>query len=256
MKTKLITLTALMLLAAVKLSAQSLSDTKISEATSVIRIYYTFNKITNPNHEDPDFRSVPFKTIGLDIEFFDFDKGDSRWSIQSKVIDDMIWLIGSTISKREDRDDNSVTGVLGLKYGKNLFSTNKLNISAGFSLSDYIVILPKVLPSGDPNYPDKEPDGWYWSAGPNLFLDYHIFDSFTIHANINYDLPFLKLGEKDTDLIEGYKKPNFLGTRLTLHHDIGFFVQFQTTTVLDRGIHNQNITRREIQLGYRFLLGN
>ncbi len=252
MKTILLTLAIAMVSLG---NAQSLLDTKLADRIGVLRLYYTFNATSNPNHAYAPFRKVPFRTFGFDGEIYDFEQGGERWHFSSKVSDDLIWLIGSMIKGTEDEEYCNVTGLLGLKFGHNLFSSDKINISAGFSLTDYMVILPEVDANGFYQGNDMEPHGWYWAAGPNLFIDYHIFDSFTLHANVNYDFGFLTINKgSDVAVIDGYEKPFFLGTRFTLNHDLGMFLQFQTTTAFDRGVHNQNITRREFQVGYRFFL--
>jgi len=239
--------------------AQTFEDLKINDK-GALRFYFSFNSMHNKSHFSPEMRSIPFRTLGIEGDVYSFDKGEVRWNVNSKVCDDLIWLIGYTIKNKTSRTpegDYSITGLFWWHYGYNVKSTEKLNISPGFSLSDYMVLMPEedgISFTGNPSE-KEDPHGWFWAAGPNIFIDYALPAKFSLHFNANYDFSFIRLNNKYKSILDpDYKKPHYFHAALTLNHNSGFYLGYQFTRVVDLGYHKNNIVRSEVNLGFRVLL--
>lgn len=240
-----------------------LQDLWISKAGS-IKLYYTFNAVSNPNFTYEPNQRAPFKTFGFEADIYDFRAGKGRWNFACKYLDDILWVAFHQTTEKgrerhEGQDYYSFTGLFWNRYAWNLFDGKRFCLAAGISGGDYYVEIPNILPigsySGQPSI--MEPSGWYLAAGPAIMADLFIIDGLSLHLQSNYDFSFLTIGEGagTKQIIDGYKTPNFWRNSLTLIHNWGPFLQFDYGIMFDRGEHEQSITRTEFHIGYSFLIG-
>lgn len=239
--------------------SQTLTDLKINnEAT--LRFYFGFNSMRNSSYNYEPLQKVPFRTLGMESDVYSFEKGGVRMNMKSKLVDDMIWLLGRTIRKRSDDGPYSISGLFWYKLGFNVKSNSKLNISPGFSISDYLVITSVVDSAGnEPAFVNdrvEEPHGWFYGIGPNLFIDIALPAKLSLHVNSSYDLGLLRLSNKYKSVFDpDYKKPHFLHASVTLNHDSGIFISYEFTKLLDMGYNNNQTLRSELHIGLRKILG-
>jgi hypothetical protein len=204
----------------------------------------------------------PFYSIGFDYEGFSFDNDGNRFSVRSKMVGDLIWLVAkefksisnNTSSQMLKSDALGLSSLFWIKYGWEVFSKEKLNIGFGFNTSDYLYSCEHRDSKGVPlSSLITEPSGWWFALGANNFIDYQINESFSLHSLISYDISLLRMALVQTQTkIDNYKKPFWLNYYFILQHKSGVFLSSDFTQIIDRGAQGDKTKRIDFGIGYRF----
>lgn len=218
----------------------------------------TLTDLDCPKMVYPDGRHVgSYVGVNVDISYYNFDQWGLRYNL------DMKWMTDLTLKAAElfrgDGLDARIdfSGLLWNKVGLNVFATDRFCIGVGASAADYIIDLPDW--NADGNFPNElpwqEPSGWYWAAGPALFLDAGVGD-FAVSMTTSLDIPYWHPKvtddyEANISVIEDYPAPRFFCFDLTVNHESGMFFSYDRTTMTDKGVHGLKMTRGDFQLGYR-----
>lgn len=195
--------------------------------------------------------------INLDVSYYNFEQWGLRYYLDMKWVTDLSFKAVEFF--REEALDARIdfSSMTWHKVGLNVFATDRLCVGVGASFADYIVDLPDWNEDG--NFPNErwwqEPSGWWWTAGPALFVDAGVGD-FAISLTTSLDIPYLhpKITddyEANITRIEGYADPRFFYFDLTVNHESGLFMSFDRTTMNDKGTHGIKLKRGDFQFGYR-----
>lgn len=203
-----------------------------------------------------------FWGVGGEVSYNNFEQWGVRYALDVKWFPDLGHK-AFELFRGEGLDPRlEFSGFTWHKLGVNFIATDFFTLGAGLSAADYIIDIHKW--NSDTHVPYatngvwQEPSGWYWTAGPALFLDGGIGDfsgALTLSYDISYFHPIVTEDyEANVDEIVDYPTPNFFHIDLTFMHDSGIYFSFDQTRLIDRGVLKHNMTRTDVQLGYRFFI--
>lgn len=182
-------------------------------------------------------------------------KGEFSGQYENVTLGDMIWTL-SNLDRNKDLDQAFGAGWLGWFQGYyNVVATDKLIVSPGISLCDYI-FGSKVQTEIAPGSFSNEPFGYYFTAGPSLRTSYLINKDFWIDGIATLDIPYVhfKHGTGSNTVTEkSYPNPWFGNITGTVYHKSKLFLSIRLSQAFDRGDNGGNATRTDISLGYQFL---
>jgi len=208
----------------------------------------------------------PYLGPGLGLNHYNYDQWEFRWGMEFKWVTDIfpeiykLWDASYDISQKFPM----LTSLWATDLGTNVYSTEYFNIGFGAHFADYLVEIPDWNSTGniDPQGRQlpvsyQEPTGWYWAAGPTMYLDAgykEFFMTITTNYSFSYWRPDIRTKEyKDgINKIDGYKAPNFLDIDVTVNHDSGIFLSFSRTLMIDRGINSNKFSRNDLGIGWKF----
>jgi hypothetical protein len=204
----------------------------------------------------------PFYSVGFEYEGFSLDNDGNRFSLRSKMIGDLIWLIVKEFKSISNKSNSQMltSDALGLsslfwiKYGWSVYKHEKFNVGFGFNTSDYLYSCEHRDKNGQVLNPlITEPSGWWFAVGANNFIDFQITDQFSFHSLISYDFSLARFAKVKTQTtVDNYKKPFWLNYYFILQHSSGFYLMSDLTQIIDRGNQGDKTKRFDIGLGYRF----
>lgn len=259
MKKQLILLTALLCTSFA--SAQLSGLRHYGEGALKVNFTQLFTKC--PDHPWGPAKSYSHLAVGWEVERFDMGKGEMRFAISSKLTELACQLITEFYQQKSPFyliSPPDVGSFLNYRMAFNLFVRDRVVIAPGFGINDYYFTQPTLDAEGsrlrheDFSFYDDmhESSGWYWCSGPSLFYDVSLFDHVSVHGKVAYEIPFLTLSKKDVEPSDNSKLPHFLYFQASLHHDLGFFIQYEMIKANDRGLPDLDVTRNEIKFGYQF----
>ncbi len=250
---------ALAVLISISCKAQLSEDMYSEETVFGLTLSRTSIGNSSVDASNPKRNYDPYISIGIDMIHHAYEKGQFRFFISSKVLTtDLIHSIVNLIEDTSREGEVNMTGFLWSKFGYNVFATDNLCIGVGASFSDYIIDLPKWRPTINiANAIYEEPTGYHLTAGPSLFLDYAI-GSIVINSISSYNLGFAyypikseATGDRSIDTIENYDTPHFFSTGLYVNHtNTGLYLSLEYTKMIDNGIIQNNLSRKEIAIGW------
>lgn len=194
-------------------------------------------------------------TVNLALRRDKYERGEWGWRFENSTLGDLIFLLFN-IEEMDGRATEQAfgSGFLGNHqfYG-NLVATNRLLISPGFSMGDYI-FASKRAEADSTGARILDPAGYFLSVGPALKVSYVITEKLWLDAFAHYDIGF-QVGKPSAEYnaIKGYEKPGFLSIGGELHHaGTRLFAGARLMQLIDNGINNDSATRIDISLGYMF----
>lgn len=199
--------------------------------------------------------SIGGLTGNVNIRHAKIGKGKISGQYENVTLGDMIWLLGN-LDRDRDVDHAFGAGWLGWFQGYyNVVSTDKLIVSPGISLCDYI-FGSKVQTEISPGTFSNEPFGYYFTAGPSVRTSYLINKDFWVDGIATLDIPYVHFKHgtgSDTKTEKGYPNPWFTNVSATLFHKSKLFFGVRLSQGWDRGGNGGGATRADISLGYQFL---
>jgi len=219
------------------------------------------SRLSNPVAPNPEAHSITGLAKKIDFKKYNFDKGGRRFYFQNKTIGDLLFTLGSEIQKDKgaERGENSAltTGLIGwTSWGWNVLAKPKSALALGFNINDYILGSTYIYTDtqGNKQTPiTTEPQGYYWSGGPSLFLDYAISETLVLQAFAGYSFAFwrpvsLSYAQED----KAYPKPQFLHLNAELQTKFHLYGGIDFTSLINRGDLPNDTKRFDIIVGYRF----
>ena len=204
----------------------------------------------------------PYFGIGVDVSINSYERGDLRFFLSSKgLTTDLIKTSIMLFNEEAYEGQIEFSGLIWGRVGINIFATDNICIGLGGNLSDYILDIPLWNPlagNGQGGLRYEEPSGWHITAGPTMFLDYG-YKNFTLNTITSYNFGFYYNTinadyEAFIDVIDGYEKPQFISTLFSLNHTSGAYASFEYTSMIDKGIVGNKMSRKEFTLGWKFIL--
>ncbi len=227
-----------------------------------IGVSASYAHITNTAAPSPERHNIQGWTAKLELTKLTYEPGKIKSKHQHRLFADMFLILENQVNgdgskfKRQIESDIS-TGILGWhSWGWNLTNYNKLSVALGVNLNDYFYgktynvdttgLMPELL--------SPEPQGYYFTAGPSLFVDYALNKYVLLQALTTYSLAYwkavgLEYGVNDPS----YPKPHFVGLYAELVTKWGFFVSYDYNFVVNRGNNPDKTKRRDLNIGFRFV---
>lgn len=167
-------------------------------------------------------------------------------------------VLGKPITK-SGLDHAFSTGLFGsFQYGLNVVATDKWIVSPTVSFGDYIIAAERYEDTSTVNNIEnngrlyRDPAGYFFVAGPSIFVSYIPQDGFWIDAFLNYELTAYNVGERNFQNfvhIEGYPNPNFVTLGIEVNHRSQLFGGIRITKLVDRGSVKTGLTRFDLTAG-------
>ena len=230
---------------------------------------YSINMVSlkNPSllYEDGQ-KFGPYFAPGFNLTHYNYEQWGFRWGMDFKWVSDIFPEIYS-LWNTTYLDRGKVPMLSGLWWtnvGTNVYSSEYFNIGVGAHFADYLIEIPDWDSAGNINalgqqlaVQYQEPTGWYWAAGPTMYLDAgygQFFLTITANYSFSYWRPPIrdKEYEESINKIEGYQAPHFLYVDVTVNHNSGLFVSFNRTMTIDRGVNTNKFSRNDFGIGWKF----
>lgn len=212
-------------------------------------VRYSLNPYGTPEQTESGLSGINFLSFGVDVYNGNYEDRKLTYSLRNRVIGDFVsGIIPGNIDKVYTKGPELTTGLVGWwNVGHSVYRTDYLNVAPGIALHDYI------YSSGD-----LEPNGYYFSAGPAVIIDYALADTpIILHFEGSY-VASLRATAQDDELGENYDKesenPHFINLQVEARYKKLFFGispvwiinRYEPTKDQDRG------SRTDIMLGFRF----
>ncbi len=214
-----------------------------------IFLRYTLSPYGGAEQAESGLNGVNYLSFGVDVYNGNYEDRKLTYSLRNRVIGDFVsGIIPGNIDKVYTKGPELTSGLVGWwNVGYAIYRTKSLNIAPGIALHDYIYTSGKI-----------EPNGYYFSAGPAVIIDYALANSpFVLHFEGSY-VASLRAGAQDDELGENYdidsENPHFINLQVEVRYKKLFFGvspvwivnRYGPTKNVDRG------TRTDIMLGFRF----
>lgn len=194
-------------------------------------------------------------TVNLALRKDKYERGEWCWRFENSTLGDLIFLLFN-IEEMDGRATEQAfgSGFLGNHqfYG-NLVATDRLLISPGFSMGDYIFASKRAEPDST-GARILDPAGYFLSVGPALRVSYVITEKLWLDAFAHYDIAF-QVGKPSAEYnqTKGYERPGFLTVGGEIHHATSrLFAGARLMQMIDNGANKDSATRIDISLGYMF----
>lgn len=197
-------------------------------------------------------------TFNIGVERNERDKWGKRVRYENPTLGDMFVVLARTIQGKTLKTESGLehsfgSGFLGwLQYYSNAYVSEKLIISPGISLGDYIYALQHFNDAG--GVTTLDPAGYFFHAGPGVMVTYLVGGDFWLTGYLNYDIPYYKAPYSSATYtpLDGYKHPHFLTLGVDLNHRSPLYVGLRMNQAMDRGGHKSNAKRFDISVGVNF----
>lgn len=245
------------IMSSLAVNAQSFSELKKANGENPFtedwfKLYVRFTAMT-PTYT-PSFSGY---TVNLALRNDKFKKWEGRSRYENPTLGDFLFMLtvdskeyiqtGGIKSKAYD-DHAHGGGFLGwYQYYVNAVAQDKLLISPGISMGDYI-IGSRYSTATTPRQ-DQNPYGYYFAAGPAVMASYVITPQIWIDGYVNYDISFYKVKNK---IKTPYPNPHFLTVGADLNTTKKLFGGFRLNKTLDKGANKDASSRIDISAGITF----
>lgn len=244
--------------------AQSFSDLKMKNGQNPMdkTIFKLFARYTSLSSKLNGTYGSP--TINLALKTDHFGKWERRTRYENPTLGDLVRGIpqavrdirgirdGDQTTLKENKWDNHAHGggIVGwLQYYVNAVANDKLLISPGISLGDYIYT--SKYPSGPNAGKIDDPAGYFVNLGPGLMATYLVDEKIWIDAYVNYDIHLLKVSGPSANYTAtpGYKHPDFMSIGLDVNSSSRLFGGIRLNRLIDKGAFNDRSSRLDISVG-------
>ena len=196
-------------------------------------------------------------TINIGLRSDNYKKGETRYRYENPTLGDFLYSIpkmardvkkivnDEATEANKGNDHGHGGGFFGwYQYYKNLVATDKLLISPGISLGDYIY----GSKSDDAYHPRQDPYGYFLTIGPSVMATYLLNKKMWVDGYVTYDFSYLKAENGGNK----YPKPQFLTIGADLYTTSKLFGGLRLNTLRDRGANKDKSTRIDISAGIVF----
>jgi hypothetical protein len=194
-------------------------------------------------------------TVNLRLRNDKYERGEWCWRFENSTLGDLIFLLFN-IEEMDGRKTEQAfgNGFLGSHqfYG-NLVATDRLLISPGFSMGDYI-FASKRENADSTGARILDPAGYFLSVGPAFKISYVITEKLWLDGYAYYDIGF-QVGKPSGEYnqTKGYERPGFLSIGGDIHHaGTRLFAGARLMQMIDNGANKDSATRIDISFGYMF----
>jgi hypothetical protein len=253
------------------IQAQGLSDFKYLGDPAFDELYIgvsgSYAHVTNTAAYHPELHDLQGWTGKIDVTKLTYEQWKVKYKFQHRLFADLWLIVDNQINGNgsyfyRQISSGITTGILGWhSWGLNLTNFNKLSIAIGMNLNDYFYGKTYSLDTSNSKVVSTqmlispEPQGYYFTAGPSLFIDYTLNKYLLIQSLATYSVSYWKAvgltyGINDPT----YPKPHFVGLYTELVTPWGLFVSYDYNFVVNRGNNPDKTKRRDLNIGFRFVL--
>lgn len=197
-------------------------------------------------------------TFNIRYRYEGYEKGDGRWHFENPTLGDMLFVVAKLASGNDvtarTTEQSFGAGFFGWhQIHMNAVATDKMLISPGLSLGDYIFGSKRAAPPTGFQTSIIEPAGYYFHLGPAFMTSYVVTPKMWVDAFMHYDIGFRAGKPSNFTETPGYPRPHFLNLGAHVRHAGARLVgSFRYSHLIDRGPHKDAATRIDISFGYMF----
>lgn len=215
----------------------------------------------NPKAPNPDGHHVQGFTGKLSLRSVHFDVGEQKTLYQHKLLFDLILIIDSHLAGNDKalaRQEGSglTTGIIGwYSTGWNVFKTDRLSGAIGVNLNDYFLTNSYRLDFPKDDLTSIEPQGYWFAAGPSVFLDVGLNKYFLLHTHAFYSMSYWRAASLSyAERNDHYPKPHFGNFSFEVQSKWALFAGMDYSWLINRGNNPNNTKRLDFLLGFRLPL--
>ena len=246
--------------------AQRLSDFKYlgdpAFGEKYIGASASYAHLTNTVAPHPELHDKQAWTAKLEVVKLTYEPGKVKAKHQHRLFADMFLILENQVngdgSYYYRQIGSSIsTGLLGWNsWGMNLTNFDKLSVAFGVNHNDYFYGKTYDVDTIGINQElvTLEPHGYYFSAGPSLFVDYALNKYVLLQVLATYSYAYWKIvGVEYGEDNPSYPKPHFVGLYAELVTKWGFFVSYDNNFIVNRGNNPDKTKRKDLNIGFRFV---
>jgi hypothetical protein len=246
--------------------AQSLEDFKYLGDPAFPSMYLSvsgsFAHVTNNEAPRPEIHNIKGWTGKLDLQKTNLNIGEVNYKFQHKLLGDMILLAKKVFDNSRNiyRNYSSslTTGILGWhSWGWNINKSTKYKIAPGINLNDYFYARTYYSDTlgGSFHRASLEPHGYYWAAGPSVFINCYINKYIILQSLFSYSFSYWRVVPLGYGITENnYPKPHFFSSNVQVLSKWGFFISFDYNFAINRGWYPEATKRFDTNFGFSFVL--
>jgi hypothetical protein len=143
--------------------------------------------------------------------------------------------------------------------GFNVFGSDKITITPAIHANDYFFFV-NARDSADvdkenPKLVTREPQGYYFSAGPSLMLNILPTRFLLINIKAQYSIPYWRpVSVSDAIEDNDYPFPRFFGLATEFVTPWGIYFEIDHNRLINRGYNPNKAMRTDFNLGFKFVL--
>lgn len=198
----------------------------------------------------------------LNLKYHDYDRGHWQYDIRAKMYTDVIkqladMILGNNESAYTALENTGLsTGPLGWHTCTyNLLSGRYLNISPGAHLNDYFYFANARESDTDARLSTKEPQGYYFAAGPSIMLSLYASRFLMINLKSQYSFAYWRpISAPDAIEDDSYPLPQFFGFTTELLTPWGLYFEVDHNRLINKGPNPNAGMRTDFNIGFKFVV--
>ncbi len=197
----------------------------------------------------------------LNFKYHDYQKGHWQFDLRTKMYTDIIKQLADNILDIESaytapENTGITTGPLGWHtYTYNLLAASYLCLSAGAHHNDYFYFANARTSETDSKLITKEPQGYYFAAGPSLMLSLYASKFLMINLKSQYSFAYWRpVSVSDAIEDNNYPLPQFFGFTTELLTPWGFYFEVDHNRLINRGNNPNAGMRTDFNIGFKFVV--
>lgn len=256
--------TLYLLLYSIGTQAQSLDSFKYLgdqfSGCGYLGVAYSHGEVRNR----PLNQSLSGNFIELNFKYYNFKKYRWQYDLHAKMYTDIIKELGGTLLDNETAyntpDNTGITsGPLGWHtLGFNVIGSKRLTISPAIHANDYFYFANGLQSNPNNNgiveLVTKEPQGYYFAAGPSLMLNILPTRFLLINVKAQYSFAYWKVVNVDGAIQDdSYPMPRFFGLATEFVTPWGIYFEIDHNRLINRGDNPNEGMRTDFNIGFKFV---
>jgi hypothetical protein len=259
------TITLWLLLYSIGIQAQSLDSFKYLgdqfSGYGYFGVAYSHGEVRN----NPLNQSLSGNFMELNFKYHNFKKNRWQYDLHAKMYTDIIKQLGGILLDNETAytaaENTGITsGPLGWHtLGFNVIGSKRLAIAPAIHANDYFYFANGMQPNPNKNgiveLVTKEPQGYYFAAGPSLMLNILPSRFLLINVKAQYSFPYWRaVSVSDAIRDDTYPFPRFFGLSTELVTPLGVYFEIDHNRLVNRGPNPNEGMRTDFNVGFKFVL--
>jgi hypothetical protein len=197
----------------------------------------------------------------LNFKYHDYQKGHWQFDLRTKMYTDIIKQLADLILGTESaytalENTGLTTGPLGWHtYTYNLIAGDYITISPGAHHNDYFYFANARESETDARLSTKEPQGYYFAAGPSLMLSLYASKFLMINLKSQYSFAYWRpVSVADAIKDDNYPLPQFFGFTTELLTPWGIYFEVDHNRLINKGPNPNEGMRTDFNIGFKFVV--
>ena len=227
-------------------------------------VSYSHSRTKNEDVPRPDMHNLSGNFFELNYKHQNLNKGTWQYDLRGKMYTDVIKQLIDIIGDRESaytqlENTGLTTGPLGWHtFAYNAAGSNRVLISPGIHLNDYFFFVnardAKDVDKERPELTTKEPQGYYFGAGPSFLLSVVPSKYLMINIKSQYSLTYWRpVSVSDAVKDDAYPKPHFFGFTTEFLTPWGIYFEIDHNRLINRGDLPNAAMRTDFNIGFKFV---